>query len=85
MNMKMTLKMTNANFELEFDEMEEACEFINIFMRNNPTASLIKMEDFEKRQMLNEAANVAAEILGVSKNDPDFQAAVKKTGELIGL
>lgn len=85
MNMKMTLKMTNANFELEFDEMEEACEFINIFMRNNPTASLIKMEDFEKRQMLNDAANVAAEILGVSKNDPDFKAAVKITGELIGL
>ena len=83
--MKMTLKMTNANFELEFDEMEEACEFINIFMRNNPTASLIKMEDFEKRQMLNEAANVAAELLGVSKKDPSFQEAVKITGEILGL
>lgn len=83
--MKMTLRMENTNFELEFDGAEEACEFINIFMRNNPKASLLNLSQREKRQMLNNAANVAAEILGVSKNDPDFQAAVKKTGELIGL
>ena len=83
--MKMTLKMRNANFELEFDEIEEACEFINIFMRNNPTASLINMEDFEKRQILKEAANSAAEILGVSKKDPIVQEAIKIAGEVIGL
>lgn len=83
--MKMTLKMTNAKFEIEFDQVEEACEFINAFMRNNPTASLINMEDFEKKQMLNDAANIAAELLGVNKHDPLFQAAVKIAGETIGI
>ena len=83
--MKMTLRMRNANFELEFDEIEEACEFINIFMRNNPTASLINMEDFEKKQILNQAATTAAEILGISKQDPTFKAAVEIASDLIGL
>lgn len=83
--MKMTLKMRNANFDLEFDTIQEACDFINVFMRNNPTASLINMEDFEKRQMLNDAANVAAELLGVNKKNPSFQEAVKIAGEVLGL
>ena len=83
--MKMTLKMQKANFELEFDGVEEACEFLNTFMRNNPTASLINMENFEKRQMLNEAADIAAELLGMNKKDPLFKAAVEMAGEVIGL
>jgi hypothetical protein len=83
--MKMTLRMENTNFELEFDCVEEACEFINIFMRNNPKASLLTLSDVEKRQILNDAANVAAELLGVSKKDPIFQEAVKVAGEVIGL
>ena len=83
--MKMTLKMRNANFDLEFDTIQEACDFINVFMRNNPTASLINIEDFEKRQMLNEAASVAAEILGVNKKDPILKAAIEVASELIGL
>lgn len=83
--MKMTLKMQKANFELEFDDMKEACEFINMFIRNNPSASLINMEDIEKRIMLNEAATAAAEILGVDKADPLLKAAIEAAGELIGL
>lgn len=83
--MKMTLKVTDVEFNLEFDSMEEGCQFINMFLRNNPEASLINMEDFEKRQILKEAANSAAEILGVSKKDPIFQEAVKIAGEVIGL
>lgn len=43
--MKMTLKMRNVTFELEFDAVSEACEFINNFIRNNPTALLVDMED----------------------------------------
>ena len=35
--------------------------------------------------MLNDAANVAAELLGVDKKDPSFQEAVKIAGEVIGL
>ena len=83
--MKMTLRMENTNFELEFDGAEEACEFINIFMRNNPKVSLLTLSQREKRQMLNDAANVAAELLGVDKKDPSFQEAVKITGEILGL
>lgn len=83
--MKMTLKMQNAKFELEFDEVQEACEFINAFMRNNPSAALINMEDFEKKQILNNAASAAAELLGIDKKDPMLKEAVKIAGELIGL
>ena len=83
--MKLSLKVTDVEFNLEFDSMEEGCQFINMFLRNNPDASLINMEDFEKRQILKEAANSAAEILGVSKKDPIFQEAIKIAGEVIGL
>jgi hypothetical protein len=37
------------------------------------------------RQMLNEAASVAAEILGVDKKDPILKAAIEVASELIGL
>lgn len=83
--MKMTLKMTNVNFELEFDLIEEACEFINMFMRNNPTASLIKLENLEKRQMLEEAVDTTAKILGINKKDPVFCEAIKIAAEIIGI
>lgn len=83
--MKMTLRMENTNFELEFDGAEEACEFINVFMRNNPKASLLTLSQREKRQILNEAADIASELLGVSKKDPMFQAAVEVAGDIIGL
>lgn len=83
--MRMTLRMENTNFELEFDGAEEACEFINIFMRNNPKASLLNLSQREKQQMLNDAAIIAAEVLGVSKKDPIFKAAVEVASELIGL
>ena len=84
-NMKMTLRMENTNFELEFDGAEEACEFINVFMRNNPKASLLKLSQREKRQILSEAADIASELLGVSKKDPMFKAAVEVASEIIGL
>lgn len=83
--MKMTLRMENTNFELEFDGAEEACEFINVFMRNNPKASLLTLSQREKRQILNEAADIASELLGVSKKDPMFQAAVEVASDIIGL
>lgn len=83
--MKMTMKMHGAKFELEFEEVSEACEFINTFMRNNPSASLITMGDFEKQQILNDAAKSAAEILGVDATDPLFKEAVKIASKVIGL
>ena len=83
--MRMTLRMENTNFDLEFDGAEEACEFINVFMRNNPKASLLTLSQREKRQMLNEAASVAADVLGISKRDPMFKAAVEIAEEIIGL
>ena len=83
--MKMTLRMENTNFELEFDGAEEACEFINVFMRNNPKASLLTLSQREKRQILNEAVDIASELLGVSKKDPMFQAAVEVASDIIGL
>lgn len=83
--MKMTLRMEDTNFELEFDGAEEACEFINVFIRNNPKASLLTLSQREKRQILNEAADIASELLGVSKKDPMFQAAVEVASDIIGL
>lgn len=83
--MKMTLRMEDTNFELEFDGAEEACEFINVFIRNNPKASLLTLSQREKRQILNEAADIASELLGVSKKDPVFQAAVEVASDIIGL
>ena len=81
----MTLKMQDAQFELEFDGVQEACEFINTFMRNNPNASLITMKDFEKQQMLNDAANDAADLLGIDREDPVLKKAVKIAKEFLGL
>lgn len=83
--MKMTLRMENTTFDLEFDGAEEACEFINVFMRNNPKASLLALSQREKKKMLNDAANAAAELLGVSKQDPTFKAAMEIAGDIIGL
>lgn len=45
--MKMTLKMRNVTFELEFDTVSDVCEFINNFIRNNPTAFLVDMDNQE--------------------------------------
>lgn len=83
--MKMTLRMENTNFELEFDKAEEACEFINVFMRNNPKASLLNLSNVEKRQILSDAAIVAAEYLDLNEDDPVFREAVKIAGKIIGL
>ena len=83
--MKMTLRMENTNFELEFDKAEEACEFINVFMRNNPKASLLNLSNVEKRQILSDAAVVAAEYLDLNEDDPVFREAVKIAGKIIGL
>ena len=83
--MKMTLRMENTNFELEFDGAEEACEFINVFMRNNPKASLLNLSNIEKRQILSDAAIVAAEYLDLNEDDPVFREAVKIAGKIIGL
>lgn len=83
--MKMTLRMENTNFELEFDGAEEACEFINVFMRNNPKASLLNLSNVEKRQILSDAAIVAAEYLDLNEDDPVFREAVKIAGKIIGL
>ena len=83
--MKMTLRMENTNFELEFDGVEEACEFINVFMRNNPKASLLNLSNVEKRQILSDAAIVAAEYLDLNEDDPVFREAVKIAGKIIGL
>ena len=81
----MTLQMEGCSFDLEFDGAEEACEFINVFLRNNPKASLLTLSQREKKQMLNNAAIAAAEILGVSANDKILQEAVKIAGEVIGI
>ena len=54
-------------------------------MRNNPSASLITMKDFEKQQILNDAAKSAAEMLGVDEADPLFKEAVKIASKVIGL
>lgn len=83
--MKMTLRMENTNFELEFDGAEEACEFINVFMRNNPKASLLNLSNVEKRQILNDAVSVAAEYLDINEDDPVFREAIKIAGKIIGL
>ena len=83
--MKMTLRMENTNFELEFDGAEEACEFINVFMRNNPKASLLNLSNIEKRQILSDAAIVAAEYLDLNEDDPVFREAVKIASKIIGL
>lgn len=83
--MKMSLRMEGSVFDLEFDGAEEACEFINVFLRNNPKASLLTLSQREKKQMLNNAAIAAAEILGVSANDKILQEAVKIAGEVIGI
>ena len=83
--MKMTLKVTDVEFNLEFDSMEDGCQFINMFLRNNPQASLVKLERREKQEMLNQAANAAAEILGVDREDPALKAAIEVAGNLIGL
>ena len=83
--MKMTLRMENTNFELELDGAEEACEFINVFMRNNPKASLLNLSNVEKRQILSDAAIVAAEYLDLNEDDPVFREAVKIAGKIIGL
>lgn len=83
--MKMSLRMEGSVFDLEFDGAEEACEFINVFLRNNPKASLLTLSQREKKQMLNNAAMAAAEILGVSANDKILQEAVKIAGEVIGI
>ena len=83
--MKMTLRMENTNFELEFDGAEEACEFINVFMRNNPKASLLNLSNVEKRQILSDAAIVAAEYLDLNEDDPVFREAVKIASKIIGL
>ena len=83
--MKMTLKMGTTNFELEFDGAEEACEFINIFIRNNPTASLLNLSRKEKREMLKSAAVVAAELLGIAETDPVLEEAVKVASKVVGL
>jgi DNA-directed RNA polymerase subunit H (RpoH/RPB5) len=84
-DMKMSLRMEGSVFDLEFDGAEEACEFINVFLRNNPKASLLTLSQREKKQMLNNAAMAAAEILGVSANDKILQEAVKIAGEVIGI
>ena len=83
--MKMTLKMENTNFELEFNGVEEACEFINVFMRNNPKASVLTLSQKEKRQILDNAANLAAEWLGIDKEDPSFQETIKMAEGVLGL
>lgn len=83
--MKMTLKMDNTNFELEFNEVEEACEFINVFMRNNPKASVLTLSQKEKKQILDNAANLAAKWLGINKEDQSFQETVKMAEEVLGL
>ena len=83
--MKMTLKMEDTNFELEFNGVEEACEFINVFMRNNPKASVLTLSQKEKRQILDNAASAAAELLGVNKKDPSLQEAIKIAEEVLGL
>lgn len=83
--MKMTLRMEGSTFDLEFDGVEEACEFINVFLRNNPKASLLTLSQREKKQILNNAAIAAAELLGVSANDKILQEAVKIAGEVIGI
>ena len=83
--MKMTLKMDDTNFELEFNGVKEACEFINVFMRNNPKASVLTLSQKEKRQILDNAANLAAEWLGIDKKDQSFQETVKMTEEVLGL
>ena len=82
--MKMTLKMEDTNFELEFNGVEEACEFIN-FMRNNPKASVLTLSQKEKRQILDNAANLAAKWLGIDKEDQSFQETVKMAEEVLGL
>lgn len=79
--MKMTLKMENTNFELEFNGVEEACEFINVFMRNNPKVSVLTLSQKEKRQILNNAAKW----LGIDAEDPLFQETVKIAEEVLGL
>ena len=57
----------------------------NMFLRNNPEASLVRLERREKQEMLNQAANSVAEILGVDKEDPTLKAAIEVAGSLIGL
>ena len=83
--MKMTLKMENTNFELEFNGVEEACEFINVFMRNNPKASVLTLSQKEKRQILYNTASVAAELLDINTKDPSFKEAIKMAEEVLGL
>ena len=83
--MKMTLKMENTNFELEFNGVEEACEFINVFMRNNPKVSVLTLSQKEKRQILNNAASLTAKWLGIDTEDPSFQETVKMAEEVLGL
>ena len=83
--MKMTLQMEGCSFDLEFDGAEEACEFINVFLRNNPKASLLTLSRKEKREMLNNAAIAAAEILGVEVGDKVLQEAVKVAEKVIGI
>ena len=69
--MKMTLKMEDTNFELEFNGVEEACE--------------LTLSQKEKRQILDNAANLAAEWLGIDKEDQSFQETVKMAEEVLGL
>lgn len=83
--MKMTLKMEDTNFELEFNGVEEACEFINVFMRNNPKASVLTLSQKEKRQILDNAVSLAAKWLDIDKEDSSFQETVKMAEEVLGL
>jgi DNA-directed RNA polymerase subunit H (RpoH/RPB5) len=54
-------------------------------MRNNPKASLLNLSNVEKRQILSDAAIVAAEYLDLNEDDPVFREAVKIAGKIIGL
>ena len=47
--MKMNLKMKQANFEIEFDNIEEAYNFIMSFIEHNPDTSAINLTKKPKK------------------------------------
>ena len=48
---KQTFNISKFIEFLEFNGVEEACEFINVFMRNNPKASVLTLSQKEKSQI----------------------------------
>lgn len=73
---KIKIKMGNVCFELEFDDINEAFEFLYTFMRNNPQASLVYVANsMYKDREYQKAFEIAAALLGVETSDPVFQKA----------